>query len=149
MQWNNGQDYSKYGFFSSLVAFQYLQLEVFRNSYIKLLNLKYSCGMSYTGHFSLRLFLLCLYSENRYYSKGAWLRILLPNLFVLSASDAVLVVVYLSFLFREMFPLLVFLMPFPGVDRWYNFHLVLLWIFLRNGETILRIEETFGTFGDS
>lgn len=72
--------------------------------------------MSHTGHFSLGLF-LCLYTENRFYSKGVWLRILFPNLFVLFASDTVLVVVYLSFLFREVIPLLIFLMPFPGVDR--------------------------------
>lgn len=129
----------------SFVVFQYLQLEAFRNRQLsQTFKYKYSCGISHTGQFSLGLFLFRLYTENGYYSKGVWLRILFLNPFVLFASDAVLVVVYLSFLFREMFPLLIFLMPFPGVDRRYNFYLVLLWIFLRNGETIPRIEETFG-----
>lgn len=100
-----------------MVTFQYLQLEVFRNRQLsQTFKYKYSCGMSHTGYFPLGLF-LCLYTENRFYSKGVWLRIIFPNLFVLFASDAVLVVVCLSFLFGEMIPLLIFLMLLPEVDR--------------------------------
>lgn len=48
-------------------------------------------------------------------------------MFVLPVSDAVLVV-YLSWVsfLLEVPPPLIFIMPFPGVDGSYNFHLALL-----------------------
>lgn len=94
------------------------------DSYLKLLNISIVAVCHILVTFPWVCFFAC--TENRFYSKGVWLRILFPNLFVLFASDAVLVVLYCSFLFREIIPLLIFLMPFPGVDRRYNFYLGLL-----------------------
>lgn len=137
-------DFSYLWLHFSIYSLKYLETKC----YFKLFNINIVVVCYILVSFPWVCFFFACIQKNRYYSKGVWLRILFPNLFVLFASDAVLVVVYLSFLFREVFPLLIFLVPFPGVDRWYNFHLVLLWMFLSNGEIILRIEETFGTFGD-
>lgn len=111
-------------FLSSLVVFEYLQLEIYRNRYQTFnVNIFVVCHMLVA--FSLGLFLLCLDAEDRYCSQEKGLRIPSPDLFVLSASDAVLVVIYLCSLIREVPQVLIFLMPFPGLERGYNFYLFL------------------------
>lgn len=80
--------------------------------------------------------------------KSVCLRILFPNMFVLFVSDTILVVYFscgFFFSFRGASP---FNFHYAFSRSWsYNhtiFILFLLWIFLRNGKTILSIEGTFG-----